>query len=168
MKTFKEFEKFEKEMAKTAEEAKKAKRKAEEKKVAEMENVHTHYVSEITQTLFYLYEAISPYLDSFKFYCGNDGLAITSYNAEVHVIINGAQITVCFETYDDATFEFCEGSDIDMLSDQVKLLRDIDAFLEEHIDNIMSSALLECGTVDVSDADTGVPSLYHVTIATSM
>lgn len=168
MKTFKEFEEFEKEMAKTAEEAKKAKRKAKEEKVAEMENVHTHYISDITQTLFYLYQAISPYLDSFKFCCGNDGLAITSYNSEVRVIINGAQITVCFETYDDATFEFCEGSDIDMLSDQVKLLRDIDAFLEEHIDNIMSSALLECGTVDVSDADTGAQPLYHVAIATSM
>lgn len=170
MKTFKEFEEFEKEMAKTAEEAKKAKRKAKEEKVAEMENVHTHYVSEITQTLFYLYQAISPYLDSFKFYCGNDGLAIANYNAEVHVVINGAQITVCFETDDDATFEFCEGSDIDidMLSEQVKLLRDVDAFLEEHIDNIMSSALLECGTVDVSDADTGAQPLYHVAIATSM
>lgn len=168
MKTFEEFEKFEKEMAKTAEEAKKAKRKAEKEKVAEMENAHVNYVSEITQTLFYLHEAISPYLDSFRFFCGNDGLVIASCNSEVRVIINGVQITVCFETDYDATFEFCEESDIDMLSEQVKLLRDIDAFLEEHIDNIMSSALLECGTVDVSDADTGVPSLYHVTIATSM
>jgi len=168
MKTFKEFEEFEKEMAKTAEEAKKAKRKAEEEKVTEMENAHTHYVSEITQTLFYLYQAISPYLDSFKFCCGNDGLVIASYSSEVRAVIDGVQITVCFKTDDDATFEFCEGSDIDMLSEQVKLLRDIDIFLEEHIDNIMSFALLECGTVDASDADTGVPSLYHVTIATSM
>ena len=168
MKTFEEFEKFEKEMAKTAEEAKRAKRKAEEEKVAEMENAHTHYVSEITQTLFYLYQAISPYLDSFKFCCGNDGLVVASCSSEVRVIINGVQITVCFETDYDATFEFCEESDIDMLSEQVKLLRDIDAFLEEHIDNIMSSALLECGTVDVSDADTGVPPLYHVAIAASM
>lgn len=168
MKTFKEFEEFEKEMAKTAEEAKKAKWKAEEKKITEMENVHTHCISEITQTLFYLYQAISPYLDSFRFFCGNDGLEITSYNAEVHVVINGAQITVCFETDYDATFEFCEESDIDMLSEQVKLLRDVDAFLETHIDNIMSSALLECGTVDVSDADTGAQPLYHVAIATSM
>lgn len=157
------FEKFEKEMAKVA--FGKATKATEEEKIAEMENIRDHYISEITQKLWYLFDSISPFLDPFRFFCGNDGLVITRCEYEISIVINGAQITVYFEYDCEVIFKFSK--DIIMLSQQVRLLQAADAFLEENIDNIMASALKQCRKAygnDVAAADTRVRPVYHLTI----
>lgn len=165
MKTF-EGKEFKEKVQKAAEEMKKVKKAAEEKKISEMENVRDHYISEITQELWYLFDAITPFIGGVFNYFSNDGnLAIYSDTADVCIIIDDApQITVCYKDDGDTTFDFGEGNT--MLSRQVKILKAVDAFIESNIDNIMRSAYRECRTtVDVDDADTEVQSLYHVSIA---
>lgn len=166
---FEEFEEFEREMEKAAEKADKATKAAEEEKIAELENLRDHYIPEVTQTVYYLFEAISPFLDSFRYCCGSDGLVIASYDAEASVVVDGMQITVHFDDYTDITVELSSGgySDIDMLSQQVKLLQAADAFLNNNINDIMAFALKRCGRVhnnDIADTDTEVQSVYHVAI----
>lgn len=159
MKTFEEFEKFEKEMVKAA-----YGKATEEEKIAEMENLRDRYISEIAQELWYLFDAISLLLDSFRFFCGNDGLVINRCEDEISIVINGAQITVYFEYDCEVIFKFSR--DIIMLSQQVRLLQAVDAFLDKNIDNIMASALKQCRKAygnDVADADTKVRTVYHTT-----
>lgn len=164
MKTFEEFEKFKEEMVKAAFESRKTTKATEEEKIAEMENLRDRYISEIAQELWYIFDTISFFLDSFRFFCGNDGLVITRCEDEVSIVINGKRIAVYFEDEDDVIFEFYGGRDVRMLSQQLKLLRDIEAFLNKNIDNIMASALKQCRKAygnDVADTDKEVRPVYH-------